>query len=123
MKKYIHITKENREFLMKAFGVTGKTVQNAVRFDAERGDTDLAKKIRKVALERGGIVMAVAPEVETLHDADGYMRQYFPNGAMIEVKKENGFYEVLYKGEVVKTGAGLTIAQLEGLQAFAGGLR
>lgn len=61
MKKYIHITKENREFLMKAFGVTGKTVQNAVRFDAERGDTDLAKKIRKVALERGGIVMAVAP--------------------------------------------------------------
>lgn len=123
MKKYIHITKENREFLMKAFGVTGKTVQNAVRFDAERGDTDLAKKIRKVALERGGIVMAVAPEVETLHDADGYMRQYFPNGALIEVKKENGFYEVLYKGEVVKTGAGLTIAQMEGLQAFAGGLR
>lgn len=123
MKKYIHITKENREFLVKAFGVTGKTVQNAVRFDAERGDTDLAKKIRKVALERGGIVMAVAPEVETLHDADGYMRQYFPNGALIEVKKENGFYEVLFKGEVVKTGAGLTIAQLEGLQAFAGGLK
>lgn len=109
--------------MVKAFGVTGKTVQNAVRFDAERGDTDLAKKIRKVALERGGIVMAVAPEVETLHDADGYMRQYFPNGALIEVKKDNGFYEVLFKGESMKKGAGLTIAQLSGLQEYAGSLK
>lgn len=122
MKKYIHITKEDREFLMKAFGVTAKMVQYAVRYDERRGGSDLAKRIRKVALDRGGIVMAVAPEVETLHDADGYMRQYFPNGAMIEVKKENGYYEVLHKGESVKRGAGLTIPQLGALQVWAAGL-
>lgn len=123
MKKYIHITKEDREFLMKAFGVTSKMVQYAVRYDERRGGSDLAKKIRKVALDRGGIVMAVAPEVETLHDADGYMRQYFPNGAMIEVKKENGYYEVQYKGASVKRGAGLTIPQLGELQSWAASLK
>lgn len=37
---------------------------------------DLAKKIRSLALQRGGIVMVEAPEMDTLHDADGYMRQY-----------------------------------------------
>lgn len=64
MKKYIRITKEDREFLAKAFGVTERTVTNAVRFDAERGGTELARKIRKVALERGGVPMVVMPEAE-----------------------------------------------------------
>ena len=50
MRKYIHIRKEDREFIMKVFGVTGRTVMNAIRFDSERGDTDLARRIRKVAL-------------------------------------------------------------------------
>lgn len=122
MKKYIHVTKEDRAFLVKVFGVTPKMVQCALHYDVRRGGSELAKKIRKCALERGGTVMAVSPEVETLHDADGYMRQYFPNGALIEVKKANGYYEVLHKGECVKRGAGLTIAELGGLQAWAGGL-
>jgi len=77
MKKYIHVTKEDRAFLVKVFGVTPKMVQCALHYDVRRGGSELAKKIRKCALERGGTVMAVSPEVETLHDADGYMRQYF----------------------------------------------
>jgi len=107
--------------LAKAFGVTEKYVWMCLQYRDKNSDT--ARKIRSLAVQRGGVAMVQAPEMETLHDADGYMRQYFPNGAMIEVLKENGFYEVLHKGECVKRGAGLTIAQLGGLQQWAGGLR
>lgn len=64
MKRYIDTTKENREFLMRAFGVTERTLYYALRFDGKRGDSDLARKIRKVALERGGVAMVVMPEAE-----------------------------------------------------------
>ena len=33
--------------------------------------TNLMKKVRTLALQRGGIVMVEAPELEVLHDADG----------------------------------------------------
>lgn len=44
MKKYIHIQKEDREFIAKAFGISERSVFNAIRFDDRRGGTDLAKK-------------------------------------------------------------------------------
>lgn len=84
MKKYIHITKSDREFIAKAFGCTDRMVLKAIHF--ERGSTtQLCDKIRHLAMERGGIMMVVTPAMETLYDHDGYMHQYFPNGAMIEV--------------------------------------
>lgn len=85
MKKYIHVTKEVREKLMKIFGVTNVMVWNALTFNPNRGNSDLAKRIRCCAIQNGGIVMNELPEVETFHDYDNYMRQYLPNGAMIEV--------------------------------------
>ena len=39
-KRYIHIKKEDREFIMKALGVTERTVFNATRFDEKRGNTE-----------------------------------------------------------------------------------
>lgn len=66
MEKYIHVTKEVRLCLAKTFNVSDKTVRNALSFDKKRGETDCAKRIRKFALQKGGIVMVVAPEVEVL---------------------------------------------------------
>ena len=124
MKRYIHIMKADREFIMSAFGVTGKTVQNALRFDEERGHTDLAKKIRKTAMDRGGIVMTVSPEVETLHDSDGYMRQYFPNGAEVEFsKKEDCGCDVLHKGKVVRHYDRVMLSDIAAIQEYASQLR
>ena len=124
MKRYIHIMKADREFIMSAFGVTGKTVQNALRFDEERGNTDLAKRIRKLAMDRGGIVMTVSPEVETLHDSDGYMRQYFPNGAELEFsKKEDCGCDVLHKGKVVRHYDRVMLSDIAAIQEYASGLR
>ena len=73
MKKQVTVTKENREFLEKAFKVSSVMIWKALTFES---DTDLARKIRKLAIERGGIEMCFCPVLETMHDSDGYMRQY-----------------------------------------------
>lgn len=124
MKRYIHIMKADREFIMSAFGVTGKTVQNALRFDEERGNTDLAKRIRKLAMDRGGIVMAVNPEVETLFDSDDYMRQYLPNGVLLEFSKmDDAGCDVFHKGELVRHYDKVVLSDIPGIQNWAATLR
>lgn len=122
-KRYIHIMKEDREFIMKSLGVTERTVLNAIRFDEKRGHTDLAKRIRKLAMSRGGIVMVVNPEIETLFDADNYMRQYFPNGALIELDKKAGTGDMLFKGERAGHYENVSLRDIEEIQAFASALK
>lgn len=125
MKRYIHIQKADREFILNLFKVTGRTVDNALRFDAERGNTDLARKIRKVAMEHGGIVMVVSPEAETLFDADGYMRQYLPNGVLVEFEKEagNGGCNVYLKGDMVRRYDNVQVRDIPAIQNWAATLR
>lgn len=125
MKRYIHIQKADREFILNLFKVTGRTVDNALRFDAERGNTYLARKIRKVAMEHGGIVMVVSPEAETLFDADGYMRQYLPNGVLLEFEKEagNGGCNVYLKGDMVRRYDNVQVRDIPAIQNWAATLR
>lgn len=125
MKRYIHIQKADREFILNLFKVTGRTVDNALHFDAERGNTDLARKIRKVAMEHGGIVMVVSPEAETLFDADGYMRQYLPNGVLLEFEKEagNGGCNVYLKGDMVRRYDNVQVRDIPAIQNWAATLR
>lgn len=125
MKRYIHIQKADREFILDLFKVTGRTVDNALRFDAERGNTDLARKIRKVAMEHGGIVMVVSPEAETLFDADGYMRQYLPNGVLLEFEKEagNGGCNVYLRGDMVRRYDSVQVRDIPAIQNWAATLR
>lgn len=122
-KRYIHIMKEDREFIMKSLGVTERTVLNAIRFDEKRGNSDTAKRIRKLAMSRGGIVMVVNPEIETLFDADNYMRQYFPNGALIELDKKAGTGDVLFKGGRAGHYENVSLRDIEEIQAFASALK
>lgn len=122
-KRYIHIMKEDREFIMKSLGVTERTVLNAIGFDEKRGNSDTAKRIRKLAMSRGGIVMVVNPEIETLFDADNYMRQYFPNGALIELDKKAGTGDVLFKGERAGHYENVSLRDIEEIQAFASALK
>lgn len=119
MKKYIHITKEDRMFIMKALGVTERTVFNAIRFDSKRGDTELARKIRKLAMERGGIVMVEIPEIECLFDADSYMRQYLPNNTILEFSFENGGCDVFHKGEKVRHYENVVVSNIKNIQNWA----
>ncbi len=123
MKKYIHIKKEDREFIAKAFGITERSVFNAISFDDRRGGTDLAKKIRKLAMDRGGIVMVEIPEIETLHDADGYMRQYLPNDTLLEFSREDGGCDVYHKGKKVRRYNNVMVSDIKNIQGWALALR
>lgn len=124
MKKYIHVTKEVRQELAKVFKVGDRAVWNALNYDKERGETERAKRIRTFALQKGGIVMVTKPEVETLHDSDDYMRQYFPNGVELEFsKKDDAGCDVLYKGEVVRHYDNVMVSDIAAIQKYASELR
>ena len=124
MKRYIHIKKEDREFIMTSLKVTERMVYYALRFEGERGNTDLARKIRKLAMERGGIIMVVIPEIETLYDSDDYMRQYLPNGVLLEFqKKGDGGCDVLHKGTVVRHYDNVMVRDIPAIQKYASALR
>ncbi len=123
MERYIHITKTDREFIAKSFGISERTVRNAIRFDEGRGNSELAARIRKLAIERGGIVMVVVPEIETFYDYDKVMRQYCPNGALIEIDRKDSSGQVIFKGETVKTYEHVTLSDIDEIQAFASALR
>ena len=105
--------------MAKTFNVSDKTVRNALSFDKKRGETDCAKRIRKFALQKGGIVMVVAPEVEVLHDYDGVINQYFPNGAKIETDKKTGNTELFYKGECVARWDNIKMSEMDDIQSLA----
>lgn len=122
MEKYIHVTKDVRLYLAKTFNVSDKTVRNALGFDKKRGETDCAKRIRKFALQKGGIVMVVAPEVEVLYDYDGVINQYFPNGAKLESDKNTGDTELFYKGERVARWENIKLRDMDTIQQMVAGL-
>lgn len=119
MKQYIHVTKEIRQKLMKIFGCSERMVFFALQFDERRGYSDLAKKIRMAAYENYGILMNVVPAVETLFDHDGYMRQYLPNGAMLEFSKNDGSGDVFFKGMKVKHYDLVMLNDIESIQNWA----
>lgn len=122
MKRYIHVTKEVREFLAKAFKVTDRTVWYAITFEK---DNQLHRKIQMLALKKGGILMNELPALETFHDHDGYMRQYLPNGAILELGKtpETKGGAVFFKGEKVRQYEDVMASEIIGIQNWAKTLR
>lgn len=117
------MTKENREFLSRAFHITSVMVWKALNF---KSDTTLAKKVRKLAIERGGCEFVMVPVgielmdcIETFHDSDGYMRQYMPNGAMVEFSKIDGTGDIFFKGEVRQHYQDVRISEIESIQQYA----
>lgn len=119
MEKYIAVTKETREYLCKLFRTTRQSVWRALYFE---NDTPFSKRIRKAAQERGGMLMAACPMMETIHDSDGYMRQYFPNGVMMECDKKTGRVEIIKDGKAVKGFDEVSMSQLLRIQEIAGSM-
>lgn len=119
VEKRISVTKEGREFLAKAFGVGDRIIAEALTY---RRDSELCQKIRTLALKRGGFVINTLAEVETIHDSDGYMRQYFPNGVMLEFSKHDGGCDAFLNGEVKKHWDNVYISEIEGIQNWAAAL-
>ena len=122
MAKRIAVTKENREFLLKTFGISKVALWKALTY---KSDSMLSRRVRKLAEERGGVQLLEVEEYDptTLHDADGWMRQYFGNGAMIEFNKEDGHANVHMRGELVQSYKDVKVAEICGIQQMAAALR
>ena len=96
----IKVSKENNAKLARMFNCTERMIYKALCFESE---TLLALKIRNVARkEMGGWVEAAVPEDEIFYDTvdsgDRFMRQYFNNGAVLEVSMTTGEGVVRFKG-------------------------
>ena len=119
-KRVIEVTKETRDFLQKAFDVTATMVWYALNFDEKRGQSDLAKRIRSLALQKGGVVLNIGPEVETIHSADGRIRQYFPHDVLLEADtRSTGQVAVYKKGELLRIWDNPGVSELDGIQNWA----
>ena len=117
MKRVITVTRSQREFLAKAFGVTKEMVSYALNFHPVKGHSDLAKKIRSLAVQRGGFELVTAPAIEVVHDADGVFKKYFENGWMWEADKNTGLLVVLdEKGNLKKSIENAKVADIDAVQ-------
>lgn len=99
MKKNIAVSKDVRDRIVKGFGVTMRTVWNALNLDYT--ETDLIKRIRKFAKDNGGVVMTSIPAGEAIHFADGTMRADFDNGAFCEFYRNDGTGHIFHNGKEV----------------------
>lgn len=117
MKRYIEVTKAVRAKIARLLNCSEKMVYLSLTY---RKDTTLARKIRFTAVKHyGGIPMVQGPEMECLHDAAGYMRQYFPNGAMLEWKKGTANVVVTGRNGVTHPFECASFAQFGDIQNFA----
>ena len=117
MKRVITVTRSQREFLAKAFGVTKEMVSYALNFHPVKGQSDLAKKIRSLAVQRGGFELVTAPASEVVYDADNMMRQHFENGWRWEADKRTGLLVVLdEKGNLKKSIENAKVADIDAVQ-------
>ena len=121
----IKVSKENKARLAKLFGCTERMVYKALCFESQ---TLLARKIQHVARnEMGGWIEAAVPEDEIFYDimdsGEHFMRQYFSNGAVLEVSFKTGTGVVKFKGESVCDYPNVPVTDIPGIQEFASSLR
>lgn len=74
-------------------------VTYALNYDPQRGNSDLARRIRSLARQKGGYNLFTAPMSEVVHDADDTMTQYFSNGMHWVCNKKTGLTVVYDKDD------------------------
>lgn len=119
MRKHISVTKKVRQELMKEIEVSDRTVRNALNYDPQYGGTATARRIRKVAREKGGVTYYVVEAPEVWFDSEGSMHQVFANGAEIVIDKGTGDGQVIYCGEVKAEYPSVMMAEIADMQEYA----
>ena len=114
----VKVTNEVKKQLSVLFGCTERMVYKALCFETE---SDLARKIRYVALkEKGGWIEAAVPESDIFYDTTEngrhYMRQYFGNGAVLEFNLDTGGGTLLFKGKPVMSNERVLVSEIPELQ-------
>ncbi len=98
MKKQILTDNETKNFLMKVFKCSRMAVWRALNFER---DTDQARRIRTLALQRGGkLTEGYIPDCETSYEtADKTMTQRFGKRVKIIADRKTGEVTVWVDGE------------------------
>lgn len=115
MDRRIEASKEIRTFIMRTFGVTYRTVMYALNHDTTRSESDLAKRIRRLALQKGCRYVVTIPEDEAVWDSDGVMTRRFGNGARLVADRTTGKVELLRDGVVKGVWDNPTLTVLDGI--------
>lgn len=117
MEKYISINKETTAKICKIFNICERTVKNALTY---RNNSELAKRIRKVAKQNYGVTYVVEKEeFVCFFDSDGLMHQVFPNGAELYFDTIEGEVKLYWRGDIKQRWGNINITDIPELQATA----
>lgn len=116
--KRILITTDVRADIRATFGVANETIARALNY---RMDSALSRKIRAMALRKGGQVVDDSNRFDTIHDANGRMIQTWGDGKVrLEVSKETGDAVWYVDGKERGKKPALSVAGLMALQQKLG---
>ena len=115
MRKQILTDNETKTFLMKAFKCSRQAVWQALNF---KRDSDQARRIRQLALKRGGkLTDGYMPKCETTHEeVEKTMTQTFGPRVKLVVDKETGDVSVYVDGQPKDSYKSITVPDLMQLQ-------
>lgn len=106
MRRYIQVTKEARARLVKKYGVTKKTVWEALSFITKN---ERSQGIRRDALKWGGLLIeeGFVPNCRTEHLGKGRINQAFSNG--VAVLLEGDTARIFVHGNEMESYSGVTL--------------
>lgn len=115
MRKQILTDNETKTFLMKAFKCSRQAVWQALNF---KRDSDQARRIRQLALKRGGkLTDGYMPKCETTHEeVEKTVTQTFGPRVKLVVDKETGDVSVYVDGQLKDSYKSITVPDLMQLQ-------
>ena len=107
--------KETKHFLMRTFKCSQQAVWQALTF---KRDSDTARRIRTLALKRGGkLVDGYVPECETVfNEVDNAIEQTFGPRVKMVYDRVTGETRVYVDGECRESHAGLEVPEFMQLQ-------
>ena len=117
MKEIILRSKNDREFLMKTFQVSWVTIWSALTF---KTDSSLARSIRKLALEHGGILIPGECKIITFFDEESNeMVQEIGHRVKITVQRDTNKAKLLVDSDPKTIIENIKIDELMQLQETA----
>lgn len=115
MRKQILTDNETKVFLMKAFDCTRQAVWQALNF---KSDSDQSRRIRQLALKRGGkLLNGYVPECDTtFNEGENTMEQAFGPRVKLVAYRGTGNVSVFVDGQLKRSYEDMDICGLMQLQ-------
>lgn len=101
--------REKRQEVRGIFGVSERMMSHALNYTR---DTDLARKIRAVALQKGGRVVGDELHMETTFGSNGDMVQTWGGRVKLIAERASGKVRVYVDGDLDREYDNLTVSEL-----------